>query len=161
MLEWRFFQFATKRCLHLSQNSVFAECHSRVNFLWRSSNLLEKGSVREVPNSLHRPKYKPHCFTGKGDGCFLLNTVLSRQCRCYKHVVFRLHFATGRFPGTGGRQPSLQNYWGVFCLLLHVCCHCGRMMGITQHTQSSSWPVVFVFCMCIIGYGYLFYSSKP
>lgn len=118
-LEWRiYFKLAIKRCLQLSQGNVSAKRLSRIRFLWPNSNLLGKKKKLKVLN----PKCKPCCFTKKGDGYLLLTAVMSRQCRYYNAVVFILHFATGRFPGTEGWQPRLQNYWAVFCLLLHAYC---------------------------------------
>lgn len=123
------FHFATKTYLHLSWGVSLAKCHSGVKFLWPNSNLLGKDSVRGLLNFSHGHEYRPHCCAGKGQ--LILNLVGSGQCRCYHDVMFRLHFATGRFSGTGAWQPSLQNYWGGFCLLLHVLGHCWQMRGIT------------------------------
>lgn len=133
------FHFATKTCLHLSWGGVSAKCHSRVKFFWPNSHLLGKGSVSGLLNFSHGSQYRPHCCAEKGQ--FVLNLVRSRQCRCYSDVVFGLHFATGRFPGTGTWQPSLQNYWGGFCLLLHVLGHCWKMRGISTVAAGPFFSV--------------------
>lgn len=121
------FHFATKTCLHLSQGGVSAKCHSRVKFLWPNSNLLETGSIRGLLNFSHGPKYRPHCYAEKGQ--FVLNLVGSRQCRCYNDVVFRLRFATGRFPGTGAWQPT--------CKIIKVDSACSYMSLAT----GEKWEV--------------------